>query len=76
MQKNFHRFQLNFSIMNLTMTESSLAVANAVEIASSSGMNSRVKLRALQVLEEKFCGGDATHGDWREEFERETGKKE
>ena len=31
--------------------------------------------RALRILEEKFGRNGATHGEWREQFERDTGKK-
>jgi hypothetical protein len=74
--EEFRSLSIHFQQHEFDDEISSLAVAGAAEIAASGGIKDQGTHRALRVLEEKFGAEGATHREWREQFERETGKKQ
>jgi hypothetical protein len=73
--EEFQSLSVQFQRHEFEDERSSLAVASAIEISASGGLAERDEHRALRVLKERFGEVGATHGEWREQFERETGKK-
>ena len=73
--EEFQSLSVQFQLHEFEDKRSSLAVASAIEISASGGLTERDEHRALRVLKGRFGEDGATHGEWREQFEKETGKK-
>jgi hypothetical protein len=76
--EEFKSLLVHFELHEIDDERTSLAVTSAGALSglrTTNGRNTNQKNRALLILEEKFGENGATHGEWREQFERDTGKK-
>ena len=72
--EEFQSLSVQFEYHEFDDGSSSLAVS-AIGVAALGGVKEGTEHRALRILEEKFGKNGATHGEWRVQFERDTGLK-